>query len=243
MGMEKQTAIVTGAARGIGQAVAIRLSDHGATVALVDQDAESVRSAARTIPRATPWPCDITDLSAVRAAVQRIEERHGAVGVLVNVAGIWRHTPVLEAESSDWDAVFSVNVKGVLFCSQVVAERMLRRSEGAIINVASVAAFGGSGDWSAYCASKAAVVSLTLSLADALRDHNIRVDAVCPGATQTDMLEQIKQTEPGSEFSLVHRPEEVAEEILKLIVPWGQPKTGRVVRMKPVASALGVPVG
>jgi len=88
-------------------------------------------------------------------------------------------------------------VKGILFCCQCVAPGMIRRRSGKIVNIASAAGFGGNSDWSAYCASKAAAISLTLGIADALASHHVQVHAVCPGATETPMLDYIRQEEPG----------------------------------------------
>jgi len=184
----------------------------------------------------------VGDADQVTDVLAQAREALGPIDILVNNAGIWRHSPVLEVEGEVWDDVFDVNVKGVLRCSQAVAGTMCERRRGKIVNVASVAGFGGSAPWSAYCASKAAALSLTLALADAMRQHNVQVHAVCPGATQTDLLEQIRDAEPESAFDWVHDPQEVAACALDLLVPWDQADTGRIVTMKPVTSALGVQV-
>ena len=238
--LKGRTAIVTGAARGIGWAVAERLAREGALVALWDLDGEKAAEAAARLESAEGWGCDVSDRKAVQEGVEQVEARLGPVGLLVNNAGIWRHTPVLEVEEAEWDALFRVNVKGILFCAQAVASGMIQRRRGKIVNIASVAGFGGSGDWSAYCASKAAAISLTLSLSAALAEYDVQVHAVCPGATRTPMADQIRQAEPGTEFAWMHTPEEVAEEVIRLVVPFEQTETGRIVPMKPVDSALGI---
>ena len=237
-----RTALVTGAAQGIGFAIARSLASEGASVALLDLDRERAEKAADQIDLASAWCCDVRDRKQVGMVVREIGARIGPPDILVNSAGIWRHTPVLDVDVADWDEVFEVNVKGVLFCSQAVAETMVRRRSGKIVNIASVAGFVGTPGWSAYCASKAAVISLTLSLAGQLNRHNVHVNAVCPGGTRTSMSEYIAQTEGRSDVSSYHAPEDVAREVLTLVCPFDQSTTGRVVPMKPVDSVLGMAV-
>ena len=242
MDLKNRLAVITGAGRGIGQATAYALATHGATVALLDQDGETAQRAAAPLPAATAWTCDVADRQQVAQTFHRIADALGPIHILVNNAGIWRPTPVLEAAEADWDRVFAVNVKGMLFCSQAVALGMVARREGKIVNIASVAGFGGSANWSAYCAAKAAAISLTLALADALDPHDIQVNAVCPGATRTALLEAIERAESGSTFDWMHTPQEVATEVLQLIAPWTDKPQGRVVAMKPSSAVLGIPV-
>ena len=240
--LEGRTAVVTGAARGIGFAIASQLADAGATLALLDRDGAEVEAAAARLSAAVAWSCDVSDAPNIRHVFEQIHATFGAVDILVNNAGIWRHTPVLATEEEQWDEVFAVNVKGVLFASRATAARMIEQGWGKIVNIASVAGFGGSSNWSAYCASKAASISLTLALAQELKPHNIQVQAVCPGATQTELLDRIEQAEPGSRFDWIHRPEEVAGEVVKLVVPFEQTGTGRIIPMKPPDSVLGINV-
>ena len=243
MSLEGRIALVTGAAQGIGQAVAGQLAAAGASLALLDVDGEQVTASASVLGIEAAWTCDVRDGEAISAVVAQINADLGPVDILVNNAGIWRHTPVLEVDASQWDEIFAVNVKGILFGAQAVAPGMRQQRAGKIVNIASVAGFGGSGDWSAYCASKAAAISLTLALATELQDQNVQVNAVCPGATQTPMLEFIEACEPGANFDWVHSPEEVAGEVLKLVDPFDQKTTGRVVAMKPPGAVLGIPTG
>lgn len=242
MRLEGRIAVVTGAAQGMGWAIAHRLAEEGAMVALLDRDGDRAAAAAAQLRSASAWSCDVQHRAQVQAVVGQIQTALGPVDLLINNAGIWRHTPVLEVDESVWDDVFSVNVKGILFCSQAAAPGMIQRQSGKIINIASTAGFGGSADWSAYCASKAAAISLTLGLAEALGPQHVQVNAICPGATRTPMLDYIQRTEPGSRFDEVHRPEEVAEEVMKLVVPFDQATHGCIIAMKPAGSVLGISV-
>ena len=240
--LKGRVAMVTGAARGIGRVVAQTLARKGAHIGILDLNAKGATEAAKQLSHAASWSCDVRDRDAVETAVQQAHSELGGIDILVNCAGVWLHTPVLEVDETVWDEVFAVNVKGILFCSQAVAPGMIQRRSGKIINIASVAGFGGTSNWSAYCASKAAAISLTLSLADELRAHNVQVNAVCPGGTQTPMSDYIAQIEGPSNFSQLHMPEEVAGEVLKLVSPFDQSTTGLVVAMRPQDSVLGVPV-
>ena len=241
-GVHGRIAVVTGGAQGIGLAVARRLVDDGANVSLLDVNGKRAADVAAQLRCASVWTCDVRDYSQVSGVMERIQGSIGPIDILVNSAGIWRHTPVLKVSETQWDQVFAVNVKGTLFCSQAVAPSMAQRKSGKIVNIASMAGFGGSSDWSVYHASKAAVISLTLSLAEELAKHEVQVNAVCPGATQTPMLENIIRTERRAGFDSIHQPEEVADEVLKLVSPFDQTTNGRVVSMKPLGAIFGVSV-
>ncbi len=238
-----RVALVTGAAQGIGCAVARRFTAAGAACALLDVNGDGVRAAADRLARATAWPCDVADRDQVRATVRLVERECGPVDILVNNAGIWRHTPVLEADEADWDRIYAVNVKGVLFCSQAVAPAMQARGAGKIVNIASLAGFVAGLNWSAYCASKSAAISLTLALANALAPHNVHVNAVCPGAVDTPMTEEIGRREPAGAFAHAISPAAVAEEVLRLVAPFEQSTSGQIVPMGQLRSVLGVTVG
>ena len=236
MNLEGRTAMVTGGAAGIGLAVARALAAEGANVALLDLDGEGARARASEIKshgggKALGVDADVRCPEEIRAAVDRTERELGPVDILVNNAGIWRRTPILSVEESVWDEVLAVNVKGVLLCSQTVGARMAQRRRGKIVVIASLAAFGGGNEWGAYCASKAAAVSLTRTLADELGPFGIQANVVCPGATDTELARQIIREQPGTTFEY-HQPEDVAAEVLDLVVPFSQKRTGEIIRMK-----------
>ena len=243
MTLDGRVAVVTGGARGIGFATAARLTTAGATCALLDLNDDLAQAAAAGLDRATAWHCDVADRLRVRATVRRIEASVGPIDILINNAGIWRHTPVLEARETEWDRVHAINVKGNLFCAQAVAPGMMARRAGKIVNVASLAGFVGGAYWSAYDASKAAAISLTLALAEALAPHNVHVNAVCPGAVDTALTDAILEREPDVEFDHVHHPDDVAKEVLELVSPFEQSTSGRIVPMRAVHSVLGIAVG
>ena len=240
VGLRGRVAVVTGAAQGIGRAVAQRFAAEGAAVALLDLDGKRAAETADSLTAASAWQCDVRSRERVADVLQEVHTDMGPVDILVNCAGIWRHTPVLNVTDAEWDEVLGVNLKGTLICAQAVAPGMLGRRSGKIVNIASMAGFGGTANWSAYCASKTAVNSLTLSLAEELKAHNVHVNSVCPGATQTPMTDYIARIEPATAFDRVHRPEEVAQAVLRLVSPFEQTTTGSIVPMKPLDSVLGI---
>ena len=237
MSLQGRSALVTGAAQGIGKAIALALSEAGAQVALLDIDGNRVNQTGREIGARAgrkTWTgvVDVRDREAVDRAIDEVTGSVGKIDILVNNAGIWRKTPILHVEEDLWDQVFAINVKGVLFCVQAVGRDMVRRKCGKIVNIASTAGFGGGVDWGAYCASKAAVISLTQTMAAEWAPYNIQVNAVCPGATDTALTKYIEQMIPGEQFDWMHQPKDVAEETLALVDPFSQTRTGEIVRMK-----------
>jgi NAD(P)-dependent dehydrogenase (short-subunit alcohol dehydrogenase family) len=183
--------LVTGAQQGIGAAMAAGFAAEGADVAInwVDDEAaaakvaEAVHAAGR---RALPVQADIAEVPAVRAMVARVERELGPVDVLINNAGIFPRVDFLDMTEADWDRVLDVNLKGMCFCAQAVAHAMVAAERpGAIVNLASGAAFRGSPRGVHYCASKGGVVALTRQMALELARHRIRVNAIAPGLTDT----------------------------------------------------------
>ena len=187
--------LVTGAARGIGRAIAERLARDGADVALADVRAdrleESVAAVEKHGGRALALSADVTQKVEVDAMVQSTVDRLGGIDALFSNAGIIEVEPFLEAEEAIWDRIMAVNAKGVFLCGQAAARAMIPRNGGCIVSIASIASRIGIPDMAAYCASKAAVMSLTRSMALALAPHRIRVNAVAPGIVDTDMWAKI----------------------------------------------------
>ena len=183
--------LVTGGQQGIGRAMARVFAAAGAEVAInwldnekaAQQVAADVRSHGR---RALPVRADIGRIGEVEAMVATVTEDLGAIDVLINNAGVFPRVPFLEMTESDWDHVLAVNLKGMCFCAQAAARRMVAAGRpGSIVNLSSGAAFRGSPRGVHYCASKGGVVAMTRQMALELAPHRIRVNAIAPGLTDT----------------------------------------------------------
>jgi len=191
MELDGQVAIVTGAGRGIGRATALELARMGADVVSADLDPGSADRTAAEVKglgrRAIAVPTDVTSRAALAAMADRARAELGRIDVLVNNAGIYRAAATLDVTEEHWDAIMDINAKAVFFASQAVLPTMIAQKRGAIISLASLAGKVGSKTNLPYNASKAAVISLTKSLAMAHAADGIRVNCVCPGFVETDM--------------------------------------------------------
>ena len=217
MSLTGNTALVTGAARGIGLAIATRLAADGARVALLDQDHDAVEAAARAVgPGALALTADVTHASDVDAAVARVEREWGRLDVLVNNAGITgRSFPIWELTDEDWRRVIDVDLTSVFLCCRAAIRVMLRQGRGRIVNIASIAGKEGNPTLVPYSTAKAGVIGLTKALAKEVATRGILVNAVAPAVIGTELL---KQMEPSTVEMLISkipmgrvgRPEEVA---------------------------------
>ncbi|MFI1182566.1 2,3-dihydro-2,3-dihydroxybenzoate dehydrogenase [Streptomyces sp. NPDC020799] len=199
--MNGKVALVTGAAGGIGEAIARLLAEEGMSVAAVDRDADALKAAAGRAAAdgldITAFPADVTDSAAVEAVVDEAERRLGPVGHLVNAAGVLRLGPARELSDADWAATFAVNTTGVFHVSRAVVNRMVPRGHGAVVTVASNAAGTPRTNMAAYAASKAAAAMFTKSLGLEVARHGIRCNVVGPGSTDTPMLNSMWHDESG----------------------------------------------
>jgi 3-oxoacyl-[acyl-carrier protein] reductase len=212
-----QFAIVTGAATGIGEVIASRLSHAGATVCIADVDGAAAAVAAGRIGRgAQSIAVDITDPSSVALAVTSLLENNKAIDILVNNAGIaGRAAPIWEQTDADWNKVMAVNVNGPFYLCRAVIPHMRSRGYGRIVNIASVAGKEGNPNMVAYSASKAAIIGLTKSIAKEVATEGICINAVSPAVIRTKILDQLT---PAQVAYMVERipmkrtgePEEVA---------------------------------
>ena len=176
-------ALITGAARGIGYAFAQRYIAEGAEVAIGDINITRAGEAAAALgPKACAVEMDVTDQASIEAAVDEVEANLGGIDILINNAALFTAAPIVEITRADFDKVFAINVAGVLFTMQAVAKKMIARGQGGkIINMASQAGRRGEALVGVYCASKAAVISLTQSAGLNLISHGINVNAIAPG--------------------------------------------------------------
>jgi acetoin reductase-like protein len=196
MQLEGKTAIVTGGARGIGRAICGRYAVEGAFVVVADRLCTEAEAAAAAIMAAgggaLAVELDVTDQASINAMVDAVVQYAGSIDILVNGAGIFDMAPILEITPESYEQVFAVNVKGLLFTLQAAARRMVAQNRGGkIINFASQAGRHGEALVAVYCASKAAVISLTQSAALALIPHGINVNALAPGVIDTPMWDHV----------------------------------------------------
>ncbi len=211
-----QVALVTGASRGIGLAIAGRLARMGARVAICGRNAKALERAAKDLRQsgseALGVPADVTRASEVAGLVQRTRESLGPIDILVNNAGVGAFGPAHEMSETDWDRVLDTNLKAVFLVSKAVALEMIRRRSGHIINISSLAgknAFAGGG---IYCASKWGLLGLTYCMAEDLRAHGIRVSAICPGTVATEF-----SPHAGKDPAKMLQPDDVAHAVAALV--------------------------
>ena len=234
MELEGQVAIVTGGGRGIGRATALELARMGADVVVAELDpagadrtAGEVRKLGR---RASAIPTDVTSRTALATMVERTRAEFRRIDILVNNAGIYRAAATLDVTEQHWDAVMDINAKAVFFASQAVLATMIAQQRGNIVSLASMAGKVGSRTNLPYNASKAAVISMTKSLALAHAADGIRVNCVCPGFVETDMWSLVSQ-EQGALMGV--SPDEFTKQRL------AQVPLGRMERPEDVASVIG----
>lgn len=197
MKLTGKVALVTGASRGIGRAIALELASEGAHVVVnYSRSAEAAEEIVRTIQhqgaQAIAFKADVADASQVDAMVQATLQHFSKIDILVNNAGITRDKLAMRMSEEDWDAVLNTNLKGAFLCAKAVIPLFLRQRSGVIVNISSVIGCVGGAGQANYSASKAGLIGLTKSLAKELGSRNIRVNAVAPGFIETEMTEVLK---------------------------------------------------
>lgn len=218
--LQGKIALVTGASRGIGRAIALSLAKQGALVVInYNGSQEKAGEVAAQIKaeggECETYQCDVSDGEAVRAMIDSVVKRYGALNILVNNAGITKDGLIMKMSEDDFDKVLSTNLKGAFHCCKSASRQMLRQKGGRIINMASVVGITGNAGQANYAASKAGVIGLTKSLAKELGSRGVTVNAIAPGFIKTDMTEVLpedtkKQMEQMTSLKRLGEAEDVA---------------------------------
>jgi len=233
-----QVAIVTGAARGLGRAIAETLAQSGAKVACVDVKAELLAETVSAIQAAggtaMAWTCDVTDSERVSAVVEEVATTWGGVHILVNNAGITKDTLIMRMKDEQWDAVIGINLRGTFLFTRTASRYLMKAERGRIINIASVSGITGNPGQANYSASKAGIIGLTRTVAKELAGRNITVNAVAPGFIATEMTaalreEIVAEVKKRIPLGRMGQPQDVADAVLFLASPAADFITGHVL--------------
>ena len=216
--LEGQVAVVTGAGRGIGAAIARKLGTMGAAVLVSGRTPAPLDQTVRTMVeaghRAEAVTCDVTDQQSVKALAEQVEKKFGRVDILVNNAGIGGFsTPLHQLPVEDWDRILNTNLRGVFYMIHALAPLMIKGKSGHIINISSLAGKNALPNGAAYAASKWGLNGLSYSVAEELRSHNIRVAVICPGSTNTEL-----SPHEGKSASRMLQPDDVAHIVEMLVI-------------------------
>ena len=242
MELYDKVALITGAARGIGRAIALKLYNHGANIIIndivseteINQNLQKIKQGTNEV---TGIRADITKLDEVEKMIKEIINKFGKIDILVNNAGIIRDSLLIRMKEGDWDAVINVNLKGTFNCSRTVAKYMMRQKTGGkIVNISSVIGLVGNTGQSNYAASKAGIIGLTKSMAKELALRNINVNAVAPGFIETDMTRKLPEKIRNSlqekiPLKRLGTVEDVAQVVYFLVSEASNYITGQVIKV------------
>jgi NAD(P)-dependent dehydrogenase (short-subunit alcohol dehydrogenase family) len=228
--LDGRIALVTGAAGNLGQALCGALADAGARVAMIDRDAGGLSRLAAELPdtaQAAGFAADVSDATSVSGAVDAVRQGFGRIDILANIAGGFRMGTTLdETDDATWDLMMDLNARSVFNCCRAVVPLMKAQRSGRIINVSARAALAGKGLMGPYCASKAAVITLTETLSVELKDHGINVNCILPGTVDTP---QNREAMPDAEHDRWVPPAALADVILFLASDAARCVTGAAV--------------
>ena len=245
-----QVAIITGSARGIGRATALSMAREGASIVIADINEAGAQDAAAEIEglgqRAIAVPTDVAHHGQVQEMVQRAIDTFGRIDILVNNAGNASLTPLLETTPEEWDRTIKIHLYGTFYCTQAVVRHMVAQGSGRVVNISSVSGLVGSAGRSAYGAAKGAIATLTKVLAVELASQGIRVNAIAPGAVETE-LSRTAWTPADQEgyFRLtpverLGQPDDIAQAVLFLCLPQSDYITGHVLAVDGGFSIAGI---
>jgi len=244
MKLKGKTALVTGGGRGIGRAIALGLAQEGAQVAVLDILAGNAAAVAGEIGamgvKALALPADLTKRAQVDQAVADTLSQFGQIDILVNNAGWDRMEMFLDSEEETWDKIIAINFKGILYVCKAVLPSMVARGQGKVISIASDAGRAGSTGEAVYAGSKGAIIAFSKTLAREMARHKITVNVVCPGLTETPLLQGIREQSPRTEkvieavtraipLGRVGQPEDIAGAVVYLASPAADFVTGQTL--------------
>jgi 2-hydroxycyclohexanecarboxyl-CoA dehydrogenase len=244
MKLRGKTALVTGGGRGIGRAIALALAQEGAQVAVLDILADNAAAVAREIEatgvKALALPADLTKRAQVERAIADALAQFGQIDVLVNNAGWDRLEMFLDSEEETWDKIIAINFKALLYVCKATLPSMVARGQGKVISIASDAGRVGSTGEAVYAGTKGAIIAFSKTLAREMARHKITVNVVCPGLTETPLLQGIREQSPKTEkvieavtraipLGRVGQPEDIAGAVVYLASPAADFVTGQTL--------------
>ncbi|MDI6791613.1 MAG: 3-oxoacyl-[acyl-carrier-protein] reductase [bacterium] len=237
--LENKTAIITGGARGIGQAIALTLAKEEIKCVISDLDSSMAEVTAKEIASLTNTEtvavgCNVADSKSVSEMLKKVLDKFGSIDILINNAGITADSLLVRMKEEDWQKVIDVNLTGAFNCLQAVGKLMMKQRSGKIVNISSIIGLRGNAGQTNYAASKAGLIGLTKSAARELASRGVNVNAVCPGFIKTEMTDRLPEAVKSDLLAQIPlgrfgEPEDVARVVLFLVSPWAAYITGQII--------------